>query len=157
MTCLNFAPIRQRLEVRSGEVRLRGGDESTALTFTPPQPTPLLYVACLFTNHIMQNNGPSSMSVWMLASLSFAMVVYLYTVLYGLCLRYLSELPTVFYQLRLTLFHFDDFNWLFNILCYCLYFPLLCFYQRFSLTNILIMILMCRVLTVLPTNLYSYL
>lgn len=48
--------------------------------------------------------GLSLMSVWMLASLSFAMVVYLNMVLYGTCLRYLSELPTVFYQQRLTLF-----------------------------------------------------
>lgn len=46
-------------------------------TFTPP--TPVLYVACLFTNHIMQKMNykkPGSVSVRMLASLISAVVVY---------------------------------------------------------------------------------
>lgn len=59
--------------------------------------------------------SPCSMSVPMLAPLIFALVVDSYTVLYELCLRYLSELPPVFY--RLTSSHLDDFNRLLNLSC----------------------------------------
>lgn len=86
---LNFAPIRRRLcvEVRSDEVRV--GEEGKVASH--------LHTVCsMFTNHIMQNNGPGLI---VSTNASFPQfIVYLYTVVYGLCLRYLSELPTVFYH-----------------------------------------------------------
>lgn len=71
------------------------------------------------------------MSVRMQAFLIFAMV-YSRTVLYGVCLCYLSALPTVFYQLRLTSFPLFDLNWLLNLTCFDLYFAVVLLLETFT-------------------------
>lgn len=121
---------------------MRSGSEVGEDTFTPP--TPVLYVACLFTNHIMQTNGPSSMSVWNLASW-FLQWLCTYMVLYGICLRYLPELPTVFHQPRLTLFTLMILTDCYSL---ALLFAFCSVELLLEIFTAVITILMCRVLIV---------
>lgn len=114
---------------RWGQVRLNSGGTRGVLkchfgpthTFTPS--TPVLYVACLFTNHIMQKWSQLNVSM----NASFPDFCYSRVLLYGFVWKLLALPLRVAYSDLWNaphLFHYDDLNWLLNLLCYWLYFAL---------------------------------
>lgn len=103
--------------------QVRSGSEVGEGPVDPLRPahtfTPVLYVACLFNNHIMQIMLDVSTNASFLVSAP-ASGLFIHRFI-RICLRYLSE----FNQRRLTSFH-----WLLN-LSYCLNFALCCYFLSF--------------------------
>lgn len=137
-------------QVRSGEARwgqaqrwgrtgVLWGRLRPAHTSTPPPP--VLYVACLFTNHIMQTVVQLDVSTNARFSGS-APVVDSYTVSVQNLLALPLRAATVSHRST------DDLNWLLNLSCCRFVFLLCCVSLEIFTANIVFMILMCRILIV---------